>query len=198
MTIDFTGESVITQYEVFGYTQNARKDAVYKNKVVPILLDVPDDYVLRRMRAKQVQNQELGDRYEKFFTSLPSEYPRGEKKDYTHFDGVILPKVAEPKSWEDFDLFTSKASHYEVYCVGNKARPEKWPDPNIPLFDLAYVQDKASKNRLLIADFRRTSDGFEINPQIEAVLKILKPSYYFMRQGNQTLFAANKFVGNSK
>ncbi len=188
------GEQVVSQYEVFRYTLNNRKDPVYRNKPVPVLLDPIESSFIRRRRAIQIQNNEVGINYYKFFHDIPR-YDSHEKKtkDRSCFDGVLIPKTPEPKTWEDYDVYISPASHYEIVAAAKGAAPEQWPDPAYPLFTLNYVRDRFTNQRLFIADLRRAGEG-PIEQKVEAILRIIKPSYYFTLHDGKKTFAENKFV----
>lgn len=175
-----------------GNTLNKREEPVYKNTKDFLALDVVDEYPVRRMKAVQVSNLDLGGDYERAFESIPSRFPRPDGTEYSHFDGVLIPKKDNPETAADFDAYVSPASHFEITTVVKGKRPELWPDPSLALFNLVYVKDVATGRRLLITDFRRPTEG-KAQIEQEAILKIFKPSFFFLRVNEENHFGAPKF-----
>lgn len=175
---------------LIGFTEY-RKEPVYKNSREFLGLDPIEPYFIRKHKADKVSNPVVGDYFAHHFYDIPSPYPRPDGRDYTTYDGILVPKVSEPKSVTDFDAYVSPASHHEIARVvfGDELKLG-WRD-QIARFALRYATDKVSGNRILITDFRAP---VEARGELEnkAVLEIFKPSYYFFRLKGVNTFKASK------
>lgn len=175
---------------LYGFT-SYRHEPVYKNSRDFFGLDPIEPYFIRKHKADQISKPVMGDYFGHHFGTIPSPFPKPDGRDYTTYDGILIPKIEYPGSVADFDAYVSPASHHEIARVAFGTEPDKgWRD-KVARFALNYAVDKLSGNRILITDFRAPVEGRgELENQ--ALLKIFKPSYYFFRQNGVNIFEACK------
>lgn len=196
------GERMIFNFESVGVIHN-KKERVYKNKIALPIFDSPPPLIEREIKAKQIETLLKTMSYDRRGTSpqlnfrlIPSIGVDGEQKTETTINGILLTNKTAPQHWNDYDIYTSKALHPEIARVATHSDETILVgDPRFPSFDIHYVSDPITSNRLFLADFRRLDGGYDL--RMEAVLRILKPTYYFYRDNkySDTLqFKANKFL----
>ncbi len=196
------GERMVFDFESVGLTHN-KKEPVYKNQIAAPIFNKPDLFITRELKAKKIETllETVGSDVRRTFPQvnfdlIPSIDCEGSQKAETVFNGILLTKNNPPTKWDDYDIYTSKASHSETARVAAHSNQTiRVGDPNYPPFDVQYVSDSFTKNRLFIADFQRLDGGYD--QRMEAVLRVLKPSYFLYRENknsNKLYFKANKFI----
>ena len=161
-------------FEIVGYTKEALHSPVYKN-CVPFKVDPPESFVTRRLRAKQIlEHAEHVNTARDYFLNVPNII--WDLGFHTSYDGLAVPNVDKPTSWQHIDIFTSQGSHPQMITVLDiQVMPSS--------FDVYVLRDEITKRLLLLTIFRNNQEenGELINPsalETEAIMRRTAASYY--------------------
>lgn len=195
MDIPSVGEfkpDAIIENKGFVCLTSSFKEPIYVNSTDFIGLDPIQPYTNRRLRADQINNRiKSPEKYLSAFGKIPTVHPKPYGTDYTHFDGIIVPRSRRTNNNQDEgvnDLFISPASHYEI---GRSILGETYQlKEEFPQFTLHYLIEPNTKTRILISDFQRPSKDFD--SEHLKILETFRPSFFYAKNGEQKFFRATK------